>query len=167
MGGAGEEPAKRHGSGTQLRARGKGRAFVQKLSSTSHYPTVSLSPYNSEKYWLFGQNSHLEMISKKGNSREKYLAIPDVEEYIFGHITKFYWFFYDFFMIWNRLENLSRKRYCWNPALMSSWKHPNIGQALWISYKSYPNIDHFITTFLGETSHILAHTSVGLNMAWG
>lgn len=36
MGGAGEEPAKRHGSGTQLRAKGKGRAFVQKLSSTSH-----------------------------------------------------------------------------------------------------------------------------------
>lgn len=40
------------------------------------------------------------------------------------------------------------------PALLSSRKHPNIGQALCISYKSNPFTDHSTTTFLEETSHI-------------
>lgn len=134
MEGAGKEPAKRHGSGTQLWVRGKGRALLQKLSNTSHHHTVFSGPYNSEEHWLFGLNRHLEMISEEGNSREKYVTIPDVEEYTFGHVSKFYWFFSMigssiFFMSWNRLENLSRKWNCWNPALLSSWKHRNIGQA--------------------------------------
>lgn len=85
MGEAEDEPAKRHGLGHSYRMRGKGKAFVPKLSIiTLHFQFLITRT-------LFRLSSHSGVISERRNFREKYAAISGTEQvYIFSQITTFY-----------------------------------------------------------------------------